>query len=41
MVYDSEARHRTRKLVTFGGCIAVGILVLAVHSGKLGVSSHR
>lgn len=36
MVQDSEARYRTRKLVTFGGYVAVAIVVLVVYRGHLG-----
>ncbi len=36
MVEDSEARYRTRKVVTFGGYAAIGILILTIYSGRLG-----
>lgn len=36
VIADSEARYRTRKVVTFGGYAAVGVLVLTVYSGRLG-----
>lgn len=36
MVEDSEARYRTRKIVTFGGYVAVAILILVVFAGRLG-----
>ncbi|MBL8997722.1 MAG: mechanosensitive ion channel family protein [Gemmatimonadetes bacterium] len=36
MVEDSEARYRTRKVVTFGGYVAVVLVVLVVYRGHLG-----
>jgi small-conductance mechanosensitive channel len=35
-IADPEARYRGRKLVTFGGYIAVVMVVLIVYSGRLG-----
>lgn len=36
VIKDSEARYRSRKLVTFGGYAAAVVLVLTIYSGRLG-----
>lgn len=36
MIKDSGARYRTRKLVTFGGYVAIALLFVIVYSGKFG-----